>query len=124
MMAFHRKEIGEQTAGEHDDETGMGEMNAELAPGPMETFGVSRDQIDEQHRADEVAPGEDRNLETATLRRPPDEQTLKIALLRFVNAKMNLGNRAGKDERHGRSETNDRQLQRRDKIDKSTQHLC
>ena len=64
-------------------------------------------------------PGKDRNLETATLRWPPDEQALEITLLRFVNAKMNLGNRAGKDERHRRGETNDRQFQRRDKIDKS-----
>ena len=57
-MAFHREEIGKQTAGEHNDEAGVGEMYAELAPGPMETFGVSRDQIDEQHRADEMAARE------------------------------------------------------------------
>ena len=69
-------------------------------------------------------PGKDRNLETATLRRPPDEETLKIALLRFVNAEMNLGNSAGKDKHHGRGETNDRQLQRRDQIDNLAQHLC
>ena len=49
-VAFHRKKIGEQAAGEHDDKAGVGEMNAQFAPGPMKTFGVCRDQIDEQDR--------------------------------------------------------------------------
>ena len=57
-VAFDREQIGEQTAGEHDDEAGMGEMNAEFAPGPTKTFGVSGDQIDEQHRADEMSARE------------------------------------------------------------------
>ena len=89
----------------------------------METFGVRGDQIDEQHRADEMAAGKNWNLEAATLRRPPDKQALEITLLRFVNAEMNLRKRAGKDEHHGRGQTDDRQLQRRDEIDEFAQHL-
>ena len=121
-MALDREEIGKQTAGEHDDETGVSEMNTEFAPGPAETFRVRRDQIDEQDCADEMSAGKNRNLETATFRRPPDEQTLEIALLRFVNAEMHLRDCAGEDEDHGRGQTNDRQLQRRDKIDNLAQH--
>ena len=95
----------------------MSEMNAEFAPGPTETFRVRRDQIDQQHGADKMAAGKNRNFKAAAFRRPPDEQTLEIALLRLMNTEMNLGERAGEDQRHRRGQTDDRQLQRRDKID-------
>ena len=116
-MALDGEEIGEQTAGEHDDEAGVGEMNTEFPPRPAETFRMRRDQINEQDRADEMSARKNREPETATFRRPPDKQTLEITLLRFVNAEMHLRNRPGEDEDHGRGQANDRQLQRRDEID-------
>ena len=76
----------------------------------METFRVRGDQVDQQNGADEMASGKNRDLETASFRGPPNQQALKVALLRLVNAKMDLRNRPGKDERHGRCETNKRQL--------------
>ena len=97
-------------------------MDAEFAPGPAKTFRVRGDQIDEQDCADEMPAGKNGKLETATFRRPPDEQTLEVALLRFVNPEMNLRECAGEDERHARGQTDDRQLQRRDKIDNLAQH--
>ena len=64
-----------------------------LRQAPAETFRVRRDEIDEQHRTDEMAAGKNRNLEAASFRRPPDEHALKITLLRFVNPEMNLRQR-------------------------------
>src|ERR1051326_181722 len=80
-VALNREQIREQSAREHDDEPGVGEMNAELPPRPFKPAGVRRDEIDEQNRADQMAPGENRNLESVSFRRPPDEHALEIALL-------------------------------------------
>ena len=44
-VAFDREQIREQTAGEHDDETGVGQMNAEFAPGSAKAFRMRRDQV-------------------------------------------------------------------------------
>ena len=44
--------------------------------------------------ADQMTAGKNRNPETVALRRPPDEEALEIALLRFPNSEMNLGDRA------------------------------
>ncbi len=68
----------------------------------------------EQHGADEMAAGKNRNLEAASFRRPPHEHALEVTLLRFVDPEMNLSERAGKNQRHRRRKTSDRQLQRRD----------
>ena len=72
-VTFDREEIGKQTAGEHDDEARVRKMNAELAPGPTETFRVRGDQIDQQHRADEMASRKNWNLG-----RPSGRQTNKL----------------------------------------------
>ena len=122
-MALDREQIGEQTARQHDDESGVSQMNAEFAPGPAKTFPVRSDQINQQHRTDEMPAGKNRNFEAATFRRPPNEQALEIALLRFVNAEMDLRERAGEDEHHGRDEADDRQLQRGDQVDKISHHV-
>ena len=52
--------------------------------------------------------------EATSVRGPPHKHALEVSLLRFMNPEMNLGKRAGEDERHTRRQTNDRQLQRRD----------
>ena len=122
-MALDREQIGEQSAGQHDDEAGVGQMDAELAPAPAETFHMSGDQIDEQDAADQMTAGKNRDAESASFRRPPDKQALEIALLRFVNPEMHLGERPGEDQRHRRGQTGDRQLQRGKEINESVQHL-
>ena len=111
-VALHREKIGEESACEDDNETGVGEMNAQLSPGPTETFCVRSDEINEQHRADEMAAGKNRDLEAASLRRPPHEHALEITLLRFVNPEMHLRQRAGKNQRHPYRKTDNCQLQR------------
>jgi hypothetical protein len=83
---------------------------------------MRRDEINEQHCADEMAAGKNRNLEAATFRRPPHEHALKISLLRFMDPEMNLSKRARKNEGHPRCQTNDRQLERRDEIDRFAEH--
>jgi hypothetical protein len=42
-VTLDREEIGEEAAGEHDDEAGVGQMDAKFAPGPAKTFRVRRD---------------------------------------------------------------------------------
>ena len=64
-MTLDREQVGEEAAREHDDQTGMSEMNPEFAPGPVKTFRMRRHEIDEQHRTDEMPAGEDRNFEAA-----------------------------------------------------------
>src|SRR5947208_6458236 len=98
-------------------------MNAQLAPGAAETFRVGSDEIDQQHGPDEMATGKNRNLETLSFRRPPDEHALEITLLRFMDPEMDLRQRARKNQRHPRRQTDDGQLQRRDEINKFAQHV-
>ena len=80
------------------------------------------DKINEQHCADEMAAGKNRNFKTAPFRRPPHEHALEITLLCFVNPEMNLRQRTGKNQRHPRDQTDNRQLQRGNEIDKFAQH--
>ena len=40
-----KSKIGGKSAGEHDDESQMGELDAELAPGPTEAADVGGDQV-------------------------------------------------------------------------------
>src|SRR5216110_1425900 len=63
-VALDREKIGEQSSREHDDEAGVGEMNPKLAQGPLKTFRVRGDQVDEEDRADQMAAGENWNLKT------------------------------------------------------------
>ena len=51
-VALDREQVSEESAGEHDDEPGMGQLDSELAPGPTKTAGVRRDQVHEQDRTD------------------------------------------------------------------------
>jgi len=80
------------------------------------------DQIDEEHSSNEMPAWENGNLKGTSVRRPPNKEALKVSCLSLVNSQMNLGQRAGKDERHRRSQTNHRQLQRRAKINPSVPH--
>jgi hypothetical protein len=122
-VALHCEKIREESAREHDNEAGVGEMNAQFSPGPAETFCMRSDEINEQHSADEMATGENRDLEPASFRWPPHEHALEITLLRFVDPEMNLRQCASKNQRHTRRQTNDRQLQGRNKIDGFAQHV-
>src|SRR5207302_9004013 len=121
-VALHCEEIAEEATGEHDDQPGMSEMDAELATGPPETFRVRGDEIDQQHRANQMASGENGNFKASSFRRPPHEHALEITLLRLVNPEMHLRDRADKNQRHSRRETNNRQLQRRYEINNFAQH--
>src|SRR5262249_26570317 len=100
----------------------MSEMDAEFAPGPAETFRVRGDEIDQQHRANQMPPGKNRDLEASPFRRPPHEHALEITLLRLVNPEMHLRDRASKNQRHPRCETHNRQLQRSNETNKFAQH--
>ena len=73
-------------------------MDTKFAPGPAKTFRVRGDQIDEQDCTDEMPAGKNGKLEPATFRRPPNEETLEVALLRLVNPEMDLCECAGKNE--------------------------
>src|SRR6266496_6747411 len=121
-MALHREKIREESAGEHDDQPCVGEMNTQLAPGPAETFCMRSDEINEQHGAGEMATRKNRDLEATSFRWPPHEHALKITLLGFVNPEMNLRQCAGKNQRHPCRQTNDRQLQRCKDVDDFAQH--
>src|SRR5262249_7632848 len=100
----------------------MSEMDAEFAPGPAETFRVRGEEIDQQHRANQMAAGKNGDLKASSIRRPPHEHALKITLLRLVNPEVHLRDRASKNQRHPRCETNNRQLQRRYEINNLAQH--
>lgn len=122
-MTLDREQVGEQAAGQHDDQSCMGEMNAKFPPGPAKPFGMRRDQIHQQDRTNKMTARKDRYLPAVTIRWPPYEEALEVALLRFVDSEMNLRQCAGKNKHHGNGETRNRQLERRDEIEKSAQHL-
>ena len=98
-------------------------MNAKFSPGKTKTLQMRSDKVNKQHCADEMPAWENRNFKAATFRRPPNKQALEIALLRFVNAEMNLSDRAREDEHHRSGEAYDRQLQRCKEINQSAPHL-
>src|SRR4029077_20800794 len=98
-------------------------MNAEFPPVPAEAFYVRSDKINQQHSSNEMAPGKNRDLESAPVRWPPHKHALEITLLRFVDPKMDLRQRPGKDQRHRRRKTHDRQLRRCENIDEFAQHV-
>src|SRR6266576_3297200 len=98
-------------------------MNAEFPPAPAETFQVRGDKVDQQHSPDKMATRKNRDLESAPVRWPPHKHALEITLLRFVNPEMDLRQRPGKDQRHRRRKTHDRQLQRCENIDEFAQYV-
>ena len=63
------------------------------------------------------------DLESASVRRPPNKHALEITLLRFVDPEMDLRQRPGKDQRHRRRKTHDRQLQRCKDVDEFAKHV-
>ena len=121
-VALDREQIGKQSTGQHDDDAGVGEMDAELLPRPTKTPNVRRDEIHEQDCADQMAAGKNWDLEAVSFRRPPDQHALEIALLRFPDSEMHLRDRAGKNQDHRRTETNNRKLQRSNQVDEFFQH--
>ena len=123
-VTLDREQIGEQPAGEHDDQSGVGEMNAEFAPRPAETFYMRGDEVDQQHGADEMAARKNRNVKSAPVRRPPHKHALEITLLRFVDPEMDLRQRARENQRHCRRQANDCQFQRCDQVKEFMQHVC
>src|SRR5215813_4441359 len=101
----------------------MREMDPQFPPCPPETSHVSGDQINQQHSAYEMATRKNRDLESAPFRRPPHKHALEITLLRFVYPEMDLRECPGKDQRHPRRETHDRQLQRCNDVDEFVHHV-
>jgi len=118
-VTFDREQIGEQPASEHDDQSSVGQMNSEFAPAPFEPFHVRGNQVNQQDRTDQMATRKNGDFESGGFGRPPYKQTLKIALLRFMNPEMNLGQRPGEDQNHSSRQTDDRQLQRGNQINES-----
>ena len=47
-VTLDREEVGEEAAREHDDQTGVREVNPEFTPGPVKAFRMRRHEIDEQ----------------------------------------------------------------------------
>src|SRR5438045_560468 len=97
-------------------------MDPEFSPSPLKTFCMRGDEINQQHRTNEMTAGKNWNFEIVTVWRPPNKKALEITLLGFVSAEMDLRQRAGKNQNHPCNQTNDCQLQRRDKIDKLAEH--
>src|SRR4029077_1937926 len=86
-VTLNCEKIGKQAASQHDDKSGVSEMDPELAPRPAKPFRVCRDQIDQQNGADEMTAGKNWNSKTISFRRPPNQPALEVTLLRFMNAK-------------------------------------
>ena len=61
-MTLDREKIRKESAREHDNETGVGEMNAQLSPGPAETFRMRSNEINEQHCSNEMTTRENREF--------------------------------------------------------------
>src|SRR5262245_24048284 len=97
-------------------------MNAKFPPSPAESFGMCRNEIHEQDGPDEMASRENGNYKS-TIGWPPYKEALEITLLGFMNSEVNLRERAGENQHHGRYQADDRQLQRCQQINESAPHL-
>src|SRR4029077_11448665 len=98
-------------------------MNTKFPPSPAESFGMCRNEIDEQDGPDEMAARENGNPESPTLRWPPYKEALEITLLGCMNSEVNLRECPGENQHHGRRQADDRQLQRCQQINESAPHL-
>ena len=83
---------------------------------------MRRDQINQQHRTDEVAAGKNGKFYAPTFWWPPNEEALEVTLLRLVNAEVHLRQCPRENECHPRGQTDDGQFQRGDEIEEFIQH--
>ncbi len=116
--AFDREQVGHQAAGQHDDQSRVGELDARLAPGPAEPPDVGRNEVEQQDPADEMAAGKNRNPEpVAANRRPPHEKALEVLHLDDLNPQFHLCQGPGKYQNHCCREADDRQLHGADRFE-------
>ena len=75
---------------------------------------VRRQQIDEQDGAEEIAAGENGDLQSDPVRLPVDEKAAEKFVLRLEKSQMHLRQRAPKHQHAAEHQTGHRQLERRE----------
>src|SRR2546423_4521159 len=98
-------------------------MNAELLSGQFETRNVRRQQICQEHRAEEITAWENRQFPVSTRGRPIDQKTSEIAGLRLIKAFIDLREGADKNQDNCYAEADNGQLQRSQNFKQSLKHL-
>ena len=121
--ALDRKPIGEKHSREQDDEPGVRELDAELAPRPAEPAHMRRDEVDQQHRAEQVAARKYRDFQPGRPGGPPDKQALEITVLDLVDPEIHLRHRPDEDQHDRQRKADHGELERRNKIKNPVPHF-
>ncbi|MFM1944282.1 MAG: hypothetical protein RI897_3264 [Verrucomicrobiota bacterium] len=111
--AFDGECIGEDLSEEEQDESGVDEQEAQFGFEGAEFFCSDEYEVEEHEATDEVASGEDGDLETSAAGGPEDEETLEVVVLDGVQALVFLGDGAEEDQHHGQREEQGRESERR-----------
>ena len=85
----------------------MREVDAGFPPGELEAFEMRGEQIQQQHRADEIAAGKNRRHPPDVARFAQDKVAAKPARLPVPQALVDLRERAEEDEGDGKAERPD-----------------
>src|SRR5213594_2747625 len=101
----------------------MNDENADFLFGELETSGVGRQQIKEQHPADEIATRKHGQSQFRSRRRPPNEHAPKITVLRRPKPFLPLGQRPDENQHEGQAQEKHRQTQRTDHVQKPVDAL-
>ena len=97
--AFAGQHVGGQLTQQQQDDADVGHEDAALGPGPLEAGEMGHDQVDDQHRSQQVATGQRHHRKRRTVRGPIGEPTAEVALLGHVEPIAGLTQRA--EEHHG-----------------------
>src|SRR6266702_4773481 len=90
----------------------MGQPDANFLARPNKAFEMGGDEIDQQHAADQVAAGKNRDFPGCRFRPPINEEAAEELVLRLEQAQLDLGERAPENQYQAKAETDDRQAQR------------
>src|SRR5580692_9493279 len=98
-------------------------MDAELPPGELKAMDVRGDEIDEQHSADEITAGKNRDMPARALRPPPNQETAEPARLCLVKPLVHLRERPQEYEFHRERQANHREAQRTEEFEELLAHV-
>ena len=108
--ALNGEKVGQQRPEQHQHQTAVDEMDANLGSGPAEAADVGGEEIGEQDKNDQVSSRKDRPSPRGI--GPADQHALEIAPLNLMKTAIHLGESSDKNQHQGRRETDHRELQR------------
>src|SRR6267142_554699 len=94
----------------------MNHKDSDLLPCEGKALGMSREKIDQQHAADEITPGENRQSPLGACRGPPDEEAAKVSVLGRKKPLVGLRQCSDEHQQDSQAKKKNRQTQRAENV--------